>query len=49
MDKEVITYCQGGYTVANTYLVLKNLGYLNVKMYLGSWGEWGNIPILPVE
>ena len=48
-DKEIITYCQGGYRAANTYLVLKNLGYLNVKMYLGSWGEWGNIPSLPVE
>jgi thiosulfate/3-mercaptopyruvate sulfurtransferase len=49
IDKEIITYCQGGYRAANTYLVLKNLGYLNVKMYLGSWGEWGNIPTLPVE
>ncbi|MER5175803.1 MAG: sulfurtransferase [Candidatus Nitrosocosmicus sp.] len=49
MDKEIITYCQGGYRAANTYLVLKQLGYSNVKMYLGSWGEWGNIPTLPIE
>ncbi len=48
-DKEIITYCQGGYRAANTYLVLKKLGYFNVKMYLGSWGEWGNIPTLPIE
>ncbi len=48
-DKEIITYCQGGYRAANTYLVLKKLGYFNVKMYLGSWGEWGNIPSLPIE
>jgi thiosulfate/3-mercaptopyruvate sulfurtransferase len=41
-DKEIITYCQGGYRAANTYLVLKHLGYSNIKMYLGSWGEWGN-------
>lgn len=46
---EIITYCQGGYRAANTYLVLKHLGYENVRMYLGSWGEWGNNPNLPVE
>jgi thiosulfate/3-mercaptopyruvate sulfurtransferase len=25
------------------------IGYKNVKMYLGSWGEWGNRLDLPVE
>jgi thiosulfate/3-mercaptopyruvate sulfurtransferase len=41
-DAEVITYCQGGYRAANSFVALKMLGYKNVKMYLGSWGEWGN-------
>ena len=41
-NAEIITYCQGGYRAANTFIVLKLLGYQNVKMYLGSWGEWGN-------
>ena len=43
-DKEVITYCQGGVRGAHTYLVLKHiLGYPNVKVYVGSWGEWSNL------
>jgi len=46
---QIITYCQGGYRAANTFLVLKLLGYDNVKMYLGSWGEWGNKLDLPVS
>lgn len=48
-DAEVITYCQGGYRAANSFVVLKMLGYENVKMYLGSWGEWGNRLDLPVS
>ena len=41
-DKTVIPYCQGGYRSANTYLVLRMLGYPQVRNYLGSWSEWGN-------
>jgi thiosulfate/3-mercaptopyruvate sulfurtransferase len=48
-NDEVITYCQGGYRAANTFIVLKMLGFEKVRMYLGSWGEWGNKPNLPVE
>jgi thiosulfate/3-mercaptopyruvate sulfurtransferase len=41
-DKTVIPFCQGGYRSANTFLVLKSLGYPRVRNYVGSWGEWGN-------
>lgn len=48
-DKEVIPYCQGGYRAAHTYLALRLIGYPRVRNYLGSWGEWGNRPDLPIE
>ena len=41
-DKTVIPYCHTGYRSANTYLVLRMLGYPQVRNYLGSWEEWGN-------
>jgi len=48
-DSQIVTYCQGAYRAANTFLALKKLGFKNVRVYLGSWGEWGNKLDLPVE
>jgi thiosulfate/3-mercaptopyruvate sulfurtransferase len=41
---EIVTYCQSGYRAAHSWLILKLLGFENVKNYLGSWYEWGNHP-----
>ena len=48
-DREVITYCQGGYRAAHSYLALRLLGYPRVRMYIGSWKEWGDRDDLPIE
>jgi thiosulfate/3-mercaptopyruvate sulfurtransferase len=48
-DREVITYCQGGYRAAHSYLALRLLGYAKVRTYVGSWKEWGDREELPVE
>jgi thiosulfate/3-mercaptopyruvate sulfurtransferase len=48
-DQEVITYCQGGYRAAHSYLALRVLGYPRVRVYTGSWKEWGDRDDLPIE
>ena len=48
-DREVITYCQGGYRAAHSYLALRLLGYPRVRNYVGSWKEWGDREELPIR
>ena len=48
-DREVITYCQGGYRAAHSYLALRLIGYPRVRNYMGSWKEWGDRTDLPIE
>jgi thiosulfate/3-mercaptopyruvate sulfurtransferase len=48
-DKEVVTYCQGGYRAAHGYLALRLLGFPRVRNYVGSWKEWGDRLELPIQ
>ncbi len=48
-DREVITYCQGGYRAAQSWIALRTAGYPRVRSYVGSWNEWGNRSDLPIE
>nr|VFJ92421.1 MAG: thiosulfate/3-mercaptopyruvate sulfurtransferase [Candidatus Kentron sp. LFY] len=47
-DREVIVYCQTHHRSSQLYMVLRYLGYPNVRGYAGSWSEWGNLMGVPV-
>ena len=49
-DKEVIAYCVLGGLSSHAWFVLKVLlGYSQVRLYDGSWAEWGNLIGAPIE
>ena len=48
-DREIVTYCQGGYRAAHAYLALRLIGFPHVRNYTGSWKEWGDRDDVPVE
>ncbi len=49
-DKNIITYCRIGERASVTWFVLKYLlGYPRVRVYDGSWTEWGNLVRFPIE
>jgi len=48
-NKTVVTYCQSGSRAALAYLALRRLGYPDLRLYDGSWAEWGAQPNTPKE
>ena len=48
-EKAIVSYCQGGYRAAHSYLALRLIGYPRVRNYVGSWNEWGDREDLPIE
>lgn len=45
---QAVTFCQTGVRGAHTYFALRLLGYENVRLYDGSWAEWGNDANTPI-
>ncbi|HEU0165200.1 MAG TPA: rhodanese-like domain-containing protein [Thermomicrobiales bacterium] len=48
-DQPAVTYCAGGFRAAHTYVVLKSLGFQDVRSYAPSWSEWSQLPETPIE
>lgn len=47
-DRTIYTYCHDGFRSSLAWLQLKALGYKDVRVYNGGWGDWGTNLTLPV-
>lgn len=39
-DQPIIVYCGSGVSACPNFVALKELGFENVKLYIGSWSDW---------
>ncbi|RSL33421.1 sulfurtransferase [Salibacterium salarium] len=48
-DKKIFSYCGSGVTACVNVLALKEAGYENPKLYVGSWSDWISYDDLPIN
>ncbi|MEM7294802.1 MAG: sulfurtransferase [Pseudomonadota bacterium] len=47
-DSEIVVHCQTHRRSSFSYVMLRHLGFPQVRAYAGSWSEWGNHPDTPI-
>lgn len=48
-NKPIIAYCRSGHRAAQSYLVLRSLGFNKVRLYSNSMNEYGSIRTAPLR